>query len=116
MDVEGTSFSGSIGKTTVGDPHPVGVGDDVIIFVRPESLSLAKGTKSPKNKFSADIETIEFEGNLKNIYLKSSKNKSIRFSVPSVFDTSELIPGSTIELSFSAESAIVLPSGPLALD
>ena len=116
VNVDGTSFSGSIGKTTVGDPHPVGVGDDVMIFVRPESLSLAKGTKAPKNKFSADIETIEFEGNLKNIYLKSSKNKSIRFSVPSVFDTSELIPGSTIELSFSAESAIVLPSGPLALD
>ena len=53
---------------------------------------------------------------LKNIYLKSSKNKSIRFSVPSVFDTSDLTPGSRIELSFSAESAIVLPSGPLALD
>ena len=77
---------------------------------------MAKGTKAPKNKFSADIEAIEFEGNLKNIYLKSSKNKSIRFSVPSVFDTSDLTPGSTIELSFSAESAIVLPSGPLALD
>ena len=116
VNVEGTSFSGSIGKTTVGDPHPVGVGDDVIIFVRPESLSLAKGAKAPKNNFSADIETIEFEGNLKNIYLKSNKNKSIRFSVPSVFDTSDLTPGSTIELSFATESAIVLPSGPLALD
>ena len=53
---------------------------------------------------------------MKNIYLKSNKNKSIRFSVPSVFDTSDLTPGSTIELSFATESAIVLPSGPLALD
>ena len=116
VNVDGKSFSGAIGKTTAGNLHNIGVGDEAIIFIRPESLNLAKDTKAPTNKFSADIETIEFEGNLKNIYLILSTKKSIRFSVPSVFDTSHLTPGSKIELAFSAQSAIVLPSGPMALD
>jgi len=116
VNVDGTSFSGTIGKTIEGDQHSLGVGESVIIFVRPEYLSLAKDTKTLTNKFSANIETIEFEGNLKNIYLKTSTKKSIRFSVQSVFDTSALQPGTSVDLAFSSESAIVLPNGPLALD
>ena len=65
-----------LGKQLLGNLHNiVDVGDEAIIFIRPESLNLAKDTKAPTNKFSADIETIEFEGNLKNIYLISSTNK-----------------------------------------
>jgi spermidine/putrescine transport system ATP-binding protein len=116
VNVDGTSLSGTIGKTIEGDQHSLGVGESVIIFVRPEYLSLAKDTKTLTNKFSANIETIEFEGNLKNIYLKTSTKKSIRFSVQSVFDTSALQPGTSVDLAFSSESAIVLPNGPLALD
>ena len=116
VNVDGMSFSGAVGKTIEGDQHPLSAGESVVLFVRPESLTLAKDTKTTKNKFSANIETIEFEGNVKNIYLKTSTKKSIRFSVPSVFDTSGLNPGTKIDLAFSSESAIVLPNGPLALD
>ena len=32
VNVDGKSFSGAIGKTTAGNLHNIGVGDDAIIF------------------------------------------------------------------------------------
>ena len=62
------------------------------------------------------MKTIEFEGNLKNIYLNLDSNSNIKFSVPNAVDTSELVSDKEIELTFSSEKAIVLPKGSLAVD
>ncbi len=68
------------------------------------------------NNFAANLNTIEFEGNLKNIYLSINSNMNVRFSVPNAVDTSELSSGKNIELTFSSQKAVVLPKGSLAVD
>ena len=68
------------------------------------------------NNFIAKVNTIEFEGNLKNIYLSINSNMNVRFSVPNAVDTSELSNGKDVELTFSSQKAIVLPRGSLAVD
>ena len=65
------------------------------------------------NKYDGGI---EFEGNLKKIYLKMKSNMNVRFSVPNAVDTSELSTNKDIELTFSSKKAIVLPKGTLAVD
>ena len=85
---------------------------------RDEQKSIFIKDKSNKldNIFKAKLKTIEFEGNLKNIYLNLNSNSNIKFSVPNAVDTSELAPDKEIELTFSSEKAIVLPKGSLAVD
>ena len=62
------------------------------------------------------MHTIEFEGNLKNIYLKLNSDMNVRFSVPNAVDTSELVNGKNVDLTFSTQKAVVLPKGVLAVD
>ena len=66
--------------------------------------------------FTAKVNTIEFEGNLKNIYLKINSDMNVRFSVPNAVDTSELSSNKEVELTFSSQKAIVLQKGALAVD
>ena len=91
-------------------------GDEVIMFVRPEAISLKSNSKKLRNSFLAEVKTIEFEGNLKNIFLKSTENVDIRFSVSSSSDTTGLEPSKNVSLAFSQDNAVVLPTGALALD
>mgnify|MGYP006217228783 FL=1 len=40
----------------------------------------------------------------------------VRFSVPNAVDTSNLSFNKEVDLTFSSSKAVVLPSGPLAVD
>ncbi len=86
------------------------------MFIRPESIFIRNENNKLDNNFSASVNTIEFEGNLKNIYLKINSNMDVRFSVPNAVDTSELSSNKDVELTFSSKKAVVLPKGSLAVD
>ena len=53
---------------------------------------------------------------VKNIYLKLNSDLNVRFSVPNAVDTSELVSGQKVNLTFSTQKAVVLPKGVLAVD
>lgn len=112
----GSSFVGQAGLGLDKKNYKFKSGDEVIIFVRPEAISLKSNSKKLQNSFSAEVKTIEFEGNLKNIFLKSTENVDIRFSVSSSSDTTGLEPSKNVSLAFSQDNAVVLPTGALALD
>ena len=86
------------------------------MFIRPESIFINNENNKLDNSFSAKVSTIEFEGNLKNIYLKINSNMDVRFSVPNAVDTSDLSNNKDVELTFSSQKAVVLPKGSLAVD
>ena len=86
------------------------------MFIRPESIFLNNQNNKLDNNFVGKVNTIEFEGNLKNIYLSINSNMNVRFSVPNAVDTSELSQNKKVELTFSSEKAVVLPKGSLAVD
>ena len=112
----GSSFIGQAGLGLDKKNYKFKTGDEVIMFVRPEAISFKGNSKKAQNSFSAKVKTIEFEGNLKNIFLRSAEDVDIRFSVPSSSDTSGMEPSKNISLSFSQDNAVVLPTGALALD
>ena len=86
------------------------------MFIRPESIFINNQNQKLDNNFIAKLNTIEFEGNLKNIYLNINSKMNVRFSVPNAVDTSDLATNKDVELTFSSEKAIVLPKGSLAVD
>ena len=92
------------------------IGDEAISFVRPESLFIIKNGDKYENKFTARVENIEFEGNVKNFYASLNSGSKIKFSVANAIDTSEIEANSRIELGFDASKSIILPKGALATE
>ncbi len=116
VETQGKTFLAKAGKINDEKYHHFSNGDEVIMFIRPESIFIENENNNIDNSFTAKINTIEFEGNLKNIYLKMDNNMNVRFSVPNAVDTSELSGNKDVGLTFSSQKAIVLPKGKLAVD
>ena len=116
VESQGNTYLATAGKIDEKQNHFFSNGDEVILFIRPESIFIKNENNKLDNTFSAKVNTIEFEGNLKNIYLKINSGMNVRFSVPNAVDTSELSSNKELELTFSSQKAIVLPKGTLAVD
>ena len=115
IDFKGNTFFAKIGNKGAQKKHHFKKGDDIIMFIRPESIFIKDKKNKFENDFKGTVKTIEFEGNLKNIYLNIDSDLNVKFSVPNAIDTSKLAAGSTLELTFASERAIVLPLGALAV-
>lgn len=116
IESQGNTFFATAGKINEKQNYSFSNNDEVIMFIRPESIFIKNENNKLDNAFSAKVTTIEFEGNLKNIYLKINSSMNVRFSVPNAVDTSELSSNKEVELTFSSQKAIVLPKGALAVD
>ena len=115
VDFDGVHFFAKAGGDNKKN-HNFKKGQEVILFIRPESIFIRDKSNKFENNFSAKLKTIEFEGNLKNIYLNLNSKMDVRFSVPNAVDTSNLSLNKEVDLTFSSSKAVVLPSGPLAVD
>ena len=116
IESNGKNFLATAGKDNKNNNHSFKLNDEVIMFIRPESIFIKNENHALDNTFSAKVNSIEFEGNLKNIYLKMNSGMNVRFSVPNAVDTSDLSNNKDVELTFSSKKAVVLPKGSLAVD
>ena len=116
VESHNNTFVAKSGKTGDGKNHSFSTGQEVIMFIRPESIFIKNENTQLDNTFKARVNTVEFEGNIKNIYLKINSKMNVRFSVPNAVDTSNLSNNKDIELTFSSQKAVVLPKGSLAVD
>ena len=116
IESQNTTFIANAGKNNDANHYSFSIGEEVIMFIRPESIFIKNESNILDNTFSAKVNSIEFEGNLKNIYLKMNSGMNVRFSVPNAIDTSHLSNNKDVELTFSSNKAVVLPKGTLAVD
>ena len=115
IETETKIFKGRLGFDSNGDKYQLKVGDDAILFVRPEAISTSKSQSNLENKFRATVKTVEFEGNMKNIFLSYEPQTTVKFSVPSSLKTFSPTQGQVLDMYFSNDNAIILPLGKLAL-
>jgi spermidine/putrescine transport system ATP-binding protein len=113
---DGNKFVADISGNDREESKKLTVGQKIILFVRPESISIKNSKAKMQNSFSARLDSIEFEGHLQNIFLTTDSGMKVRLSVPNSESTSHLTAGQTMELTFSAQKAVVLPEGNLAVD
>ena len=116
VDINGNNLLSNIGRKEDGKLHNFIEGDEVLLFARPESIYVSSENNKFDNIFDATVNNIEFEGNLKNIYLQTKEGNKVKFSVPNAVDTSSINPDKMIQLTFDSNKAIALPKGVLALD
>jgi spermidine/putrescine transport system ATP-binding protein len=92
----------------------VKVGDDAILFVRPEAFRLGAGANG--STMQAPVLNVAFEGNMSHIFLKGPTRKEIVVSVGR--GGAERMPGQgeTASIQYDRQAGLVLPVGKLASD
>ena len=113
---DGNKFVAEISGNAHQDAQKLAVGQKIILFVRPESISIKNNRSKTQNSFSAHLDSIEFEGHLQNLFLTTASGNKVRLSVPNAEEIDHLTAGQTMNLAFSAQKAVVLPEGNLAVD
>lgn len=91
-------------------------GDDGIVFVRPEAMAPANGGGGSGNVIMAHVETEEFEGSFRNVFLKGAGDTAIRMSLVNEGRTRSSAAGAELALTFRPERGVVLPAGAPAVD
>ena len=113
---DGNKFIADVSGKDRLESKKLTVGQKIILFVRPESISIKNSKTKAHNSFSAVIDSIEFEGHLQNLFLTTESGMKVRLSLPNAKEISHLTVGQTMDLIFSAQKAVVLPEGNLAVD
>lgn len=90
------------------------VGDDAMMFIRPEALQLGPAEADSKTTISANVINEEFEGNSFSVFLEGEGGKSIKMSVPNGGQDNISARGENLSLHYSARNAVAMPSGELA--
>jgi len=90
------------------------VGDDAMMFVRPEACNIATDTTPANNRLTARVVNEEFEGQIYNVFLEGSEGKEIKMSLVNVGQHRLSAKGSDLTLEYSPEQAVALPAGDLA--
>ena len=118
--VETTADGFAIVETDLGRIRGVNaarrvVGDNVIVFVRPERCEIVNGT-ADENVLESTIDRLDFEGPFVNLFLKGQREKDIVVHMTNDGRALAFQPGTPAKVGFSAENATVLPEGELAKD
>ena len=92
----------------------LGIGDDAMMFIRPEALELGKAKPAAKTTISANVVNEEFEGNSFSVFLEGDGGKSIKMSVPNVGQDNISAKGENLSLRYDVKNAVVMPAGDLA--
>jgi spermidine/putrescine transport system ATP-binding protein len=110
-----TNRSGDLlSRIPISVKDTLGVGDDAMIFIRPEALSVTKNTSATNNHFKALVLNEEFEGQTFNVFLEGDGGKEMKMSLVNQGKARESAKGSSLTLEYAPDQAVVLPAGELA--
>jgi spermidine/putrescine transport system ATP-binding protein len=123
---ENNAFSGKVIRTAGGDAlvetpfgnlrggnaHNLKVGDNAILFIRPELLKLGKD--QPDNTLTSEVQTVAFEGNATHVFLKGPTKKDMVLSIARHTKDDPPEQGARTPISYDPAYAYVLPPGKVA--
>ncbi|NQW02382.1 MAG: ABC transporter ATP-binding protein [Rhodospirillales bacterium] len=110
-----TNRSGNlVARIPTGAKGKLAVGDDAMMFVRPEALHIAPDTNAASNRISALVLNEEFEGQTFNVFLQGDGGKEIKMSLVNEGKARKSAKGSSLTLEYAPEQAVALPAGELA--
>ncbi len=90
------------------------VGDEAMMFVRPEALNVATDDAETQNRIRATVINEEFEGQAYNVFLEGDEGKEIKMSLVNRGQTQSFGKGEALSLEYDPAQAVVLATGELA--
>jgi spermidine/putrescine transport system ATP-binding protein len=103
-----------LGRLSGRNNRGVKVGDEAVLFVRPEAFRMGPGEAT--RTLQSPVANVAFEGNMSHIYLKGPQRKDIIVTLGRSATERTPAQGETAAIHFDAGRAIVLPAGKLASD
>jgi len=110
-----TNRSGDLlARITPTQVGKMNVGDDAMMFIRPEAMELGKADDASKTTITANVVNEEFEGNSFSVFLEGDGGKVFKMSVPNLGQDHIADRGNDLSLHYDANNAVVMPAGELA--
>jgi spermidine/putrescine transport system ATP-binding protein len=112
----GTELDTPIGRLRGSNGQGLRIGDEAVLFVRPERLALVgKGDgNGGANVIETGVSHASFEGSFANIFLHGVDGREIVVNAVNDGTMLDLPSGERVRVSFAASDAVVLPRGDLA--
>ncbi|MBV9523636.1 MAG: ABC transporter ATP-binding protein [Alphaproteobacteria bacterium] len=105
-----------VGRVRGSNGHGLRVGDEAVLFIRPERLSLVRDGQGSDNLIESAVSHASFEGSFAHIFLDGVGGRDIIVNAINDGSMPQLPSGSRIQVCFAARDAVVLPQGELARD
>lgn len=105
-----------IGRLRGGNSGGLAVGDEAILFVRPERMSLVPAEEDGDNVIESEVSHANFEGSFAHIFLAGVEGRDVVVHAANDGTMPRLPAGSRVRVRFAAQDAVVLPRGELASD
>ena len=110
-----TNRSGALrARVSSGAKGKLNVGDDAMMFIRPEALDISTDDEKANTRISADVRHSEFEGQSYNVFLEGAEGKEMKMSLINRGEARLYDPGVTLTLEYDADQAVAVPVGELA--
>ncbi len=110
-----TNRSGDLlARITPMQQGKMAVGDDAMMFIRPEALTLGKADDASHTTITANVVNEEFEGNVFSVFLEGDGGKTFKMATPNMGQDSISTTGHDLSLHYDANNAVVMPAGELA--
>jgi spermidine/putrescine transport system ATP-binding protein len=90
------------------------VGDDALLFVRPENFGTPSGADESENRVTTKVLKEEFEGSFRHTFLQGESDKVIKVALPNDGRGSPFTDGEMTTLTFAPDRGIALPFGEMA--
>ena len=110
-----TDGSGGLrGRIASSARDSLAVGDETMLFIRPEAFFIASDHESSDHHIGARILHEEFEGQAYNVFLEGDGGKEIKMSLVNQGQSRRSAAGSAVTLTYDPSQALVLPKGQMA--
>ncbi len=98
----------ALGRLAGRNPHGLGVGDQAILFVRPEILQLRETPGADICRFGATLRELAFEGSMTHLQLQGQGGTPLAVTLVAADLDALPSPGAQLPLSFAPQDAVVL--------
>ncbi|WP_298904891.1 ABC transporter ATP-binding protein [uncultured Aliiroseovarius sp.] len=112
-----TNRSGDLlSRISTANQGKMNVGDDAMMFIRPEALSLAPTGTQGDHFVTAKVNHEEFEGNSFNIFMEGDGGKELKVAIPNHGQSFDDHSGQDMTLEYDVHNAVAVPAGELAAE
>jgi spermidine/putrescine transport system ATP-binding protein len=101
-------------RISTGAMDKLNVGDDAMMFIRPEALHISDEKDKTDTRIKAAVLHSEFEGQSYNVFLEGSEGKELKMALTNRGQTRLFDAGVELTLKYDASQAVAVPAGDLA--
>ncbi len=110
-----TNRTGNLrGRISTGAMGNLKVGDEAMMFIRPEALSVSDKKTKTDTRIAVNVHHSEFEGQTYNVFLEGDGGKDMKMSLTNSGGSQVFEANDKLTLQFEADQAVIVPAGELA--